>query len=91
MEIFHSFSNFSFWNSFIRDFNPGISFVVFSLHISRDEINMSLDSNSNSIDIVTKFRDIKLVFFELVFGFGFLRFGHSQGDNLTKLVLITAF
>ena len=52
---------FGFWNSFIRYFNPGIFFVVFSLHISRGEINISLDSNCT--DIVTKFRQIKVVLF----------------------------
>ena len=48
-------------DNFIRYFNPGISFFVFSLHIFLDEINISLDSNS--IGIVTKFRHIKVVFF----------------------------
>ena len=50
-----------FWNSFIKYFNPGISFVVFSLHISKGEINIFLDSKC--IDIVTKFLYISIVFF----------------------------
>ena len=50
-----------FWNSFIKYFNPGVSFVVFSLHLSKGEINISLDSKC--IDIVTKFRHIRIVFF----------------------------
>ena len=51
--------NFWFWNSFIRYYNPGISFAVFSLHISRGEKYISLDSNC--IVIVTKFCHIKVV------------------------------
>ena len=43
---------------------------------------ISLDSNSNSIDIVTKFHHIKV---------GFLTVGHSQKGNLINLMLITAF
>ena len=58
---FYLLSNFWFWNSFIRYFDPGIWFVVFSLHISRGDINISLDSNC--VDIVTKFRHIRVVFF----------------------------
>ena len=56
-------------------------------------MNISLDSssNSNSTDIATRFLQIKVVFFQLLFGFGFLTFGHSQGDNLTNLMVITAF
>ena len=56
--------NFWFWNSFIRYFNSGISFVVFYLHISRDRIYISLDSNC--IDIVTKFCHTRVVFFFLI-------------------------
>ena len=55
------FSRISPENNLIRYFNPGSSFVVFSLHISLDEINISVDSNS--IGILTKFRHIKVVFF----------------------------
>ena len=57
---FNALSDFWFWNSFVRYFNPGISFVIFSLHISGDEMNIFLDSNC--IDIVTKFCHIKVVF-----------------------------
>ena len=56
-------------------------------------MNISVDSNSNSnpIEIVTRFLHINVVVFRLLFGFGFLTFGHSQGGNLTNLMLITAF
>ena len=48
---------FLVWSSFIRCFNLGIFFVLFSLHISRGEKYISLDSNFTLI--VIKFRHIR--------------------------------
>ena len=83
-----------FFDIFIRYFNPGISFVVFSLHISRGEINTSLDSNC--IDIVTKFSHIRVVFFLTAIWFWLFNFGsfsrwqpHEPGDNHCVLTIST--